>query len=313
MELRAELNTHIADLASRQYGVVTRAQLIALGLAPHVIRHRIRTSRFRPMHRGVYLVGPIRAAHAEAMAAVLACGSGALLSHFSAAAARGHLPARDDTLPVDVTIPGRLCKRPGINVHRVRKLDADERTFFKGIPITSVTRTLVDLAGVAAGRQLERAVACAEREGLVGPQQLAELLVRYKGRTGIGRLRSVLQTVGGPALTKSEAEARFLELVRRARLPAPEVNVRFQGFEIDFLWRAFGIAVEVDGYRFHGSRSSFERDRRRATHLAGHGIHIIPITWRQIVDHGVATAVQLARALALAENRPRAGRGDQVG
>ncbi len=127
------------------------------------------------------------------------------------------------------------------------------------------------------------------------------MITRYPRRAGVPALRAIVERAGGPALTRSEAEARFLALVRRARLAAPEANVRIAGREIDFFWRAERVAVEVDGYRYHGTRVRFEGDHRRGAHLAAHGIHVIPVTWRQIVEDEVGTAADLARALAHAQ------------
>jgi very-short-patch-repair endonuclease len=150
---------------------------------------------------------------------------------------------------------------------------------------------------------VEAALARAERERLVRPGELEALLSRCSRRPGVPLLRRLLKQQHGPALTRSEAESLFLDLVRRAGLPAPEANARLAGFEIDFLWRDLGVAVEVDGYRFHGARARFEGDRRRITRLASRGIQVIPVTWRQIVDDGVATAVQIGQALVQAEHR----------
>lgn len=124
-----------------------------------------------------------------------------------------------------------------------------------------------------------------------------------RGRRGAAALREVLERSGGPALTRSEAEDRFLQLVREAQLPTPDANARVAGYELDFLWRAQGIAVEVDGYRFHASRPRFEEDRRRATRLASRGILVIPLTWRQVAEDRMATAVQLSQALLRATLR----------
>lgn len=206
--------------------------------------------------------------------------------------------------------PSRPQRAEAWNPRAARwRLDLDERTVLDGIPVTVPTRTLVDLATVVPGRELERALARAEREQLVDRKEMSLLTTRYAGRAGAPAVRGILEAEGGPALTRSEAEERFLALVRQARLPVPETNVLVAGHEIDFLWREEGVAVEVDGYRYHASRVRFESDRRRAAHLAAHGIHVIPLTWRQVVEDRVATAVQIGRAL-LRAGRIDAGRSD---
>jgi very-short-patch-repair endonuclease len=243
------------------------------------------------------------------MAAVLASGAGAVVSHQSAASLWGMRPARPterwstgaDPEPVDVTVVGgNRGHRPGIRARRVARLDAGERTVRDGIPITTPARTLVDLAEVAGTRELERAVAWAEREGLVAREALAVLLTRHRGRPGTPALRAVLDVQGGPALTRSEAEARFLALVRKAGLPAPEANVTIGRYEIDFLWRTAGIAVEVDGFRHHSSRPRFEGDRSKDAWLLAAGTRVLRLSWRQIVHEAMATAVQVGQALARA-------------
>jgi very-short-patch-repair endonuclease len=292
------IEEQIAELARRQHGVVTRTQLLELGILSGAVRRRVTSSRLRQMHRGVYLVGPILPTHAQKMAAVLACGPHALLSHRSAACLRGWTSAMSQAAPVNVTVAGsHHYHRRGIRVRRVASLEPDERDEVDGIPVTAPIRTLVDLASVARTSELENAVATAERQGLVTGEELFSALRRYQGRPGLRALRAILMEDGGPALTRSEAEARFLKLIRKAHLPAPRTNVVFEGFEIDFFWRPQCIAVEVDGFRYHGSRSQFEKDRRRAAELAAHGIHVISLSWRQIVNDEVATAVQLGQAL----------------
>lgn len=299
-----DVDERIDALARGQNGVVTRAQLLRLGVPPGVIRRRARAGRLRRAHRGVYLVGPIPPPWSRETAAVLACGPEAVLSHWSAASLWKLVSPPDADAPIDVIVPaGENGPRAGIRVRRVAALEPDERTSLHGIPITTPERTLLDLASVARPREVEHAVARAEREGLVDSSGLTRLPERYRGRKGVALLRAVLKRHGGPAFTRSEAEVRFLGLLRKAHLPAAEVNVRVAGFELDFFWRAERIAVEVDGYRFHGSRSSFERDRRRSTRLAAQGIQVIPLTWKQIAEDEVATAVQLGQALMSARSR----------
>jgi predicted transcriptional regulator of viral defense system len=243
------LEERIAELACRQHGVVTRTQLLELGILSGAVRRRAMSGRLRQLHRGVYLVGPILPPHAGKMAAVLACGPQALLSHRCAACLRGWVQAESGTAPVDVTVAGsHHYNRPGIRVRRVARLERDERDEIDGIPVTAPLRTLIDLASVASARELENAVAAAERQKLLTRTELVSALARYQGRPGLRTLRAVFMQDGGPALTRSEAEARFLKLIRKARLAAPETNVMVAGYEIDFFWRQQCMAVE--GRRF---------------------------------------------------------------
>lgn len=296
-----EVEDRIAATAARQHGVVTRAQLFQAGLSPSAVGRRLRAARIRQLHRGVYLVGPLLPLRAREMAAVLATGPGGIVSHLSGASMWKLRPAQGASEPVDVKLAsGNRGRRPGIRVHRVVRLEVAERTVLEGIPITTPAQTLTDLAGSIGSRELERAVARAEREGLVDRGALSSLVERHRGRRGMPALRAVLEARGGPALTRSEAEARFLALVREAGLPMPAVNVPLGRYEIDFLWRDEGIAVEVDGFRHHSSRPRFEGDRRKDAWLLAAGIKVVRLSWRQIADEGVATAVQVAQALARA-------------
>lgn len=300
-----ERERRLGELARRQHGVVSSAQLGVLGLPAGAVHRRWRRGLLRRLHRGVYQVGPILPAAGRLMAATLACGPDALVADWSAAELLKLVerPA-DEMHAVQVLIVGgRGRSRPGISVRRARALDPAERTRVDRIPVTTPARTLLDLAARAGLRELERLVARAEQERLVTRRGLEAALLRGCRHRGAGALRAVLDQAGGPALTVSEAEALFLELIRNAGIDMPETNVRFGDFRLDFLWRTMGIAVEVDGYRYHGSRPRFEADRRRAAQLAARGIHVIPVTWRQIVEEGTATAVRIASALLRAELR----------
>jgi very-short-patch-repair endonuclease len=233
---------------------------------------------------------------------VLACGQGAIVSHRSAAAL--WCLSGSDSGDVDITVCGRCCRsRPGIRIHRVLRLDARDVRTLHGIPLTAPARTLIDYAESARGSQLENAVEDALRRRLVRRRELLDLLERYPGRPGAPALRSVLELDGGPALTRSEAEARLLSLVRAARLPIPEANVAVGRYEVDFLWRAERVIVEVDGYAFHSSRAAFERDRRRSADLQAAGFHVLRLTWRQIVEEREALVAQIAFALTASSVR----------
>jgi very-short-patch-repair endonuclease len=290
----------IAAVARKQHGVLTLAQLLDTGLAKGAVERRTKSGFFRRLHHGVYLVGPAPLPRSREMAAVLACGSSTLLSHRSAISAWGMAPGRPAPIAVEVMVIGRHApKRPGIRARRVSGMDDSERTQLDGIPITTPARTLLDYALLATPRESERAIAVAYREGLATPAELAGLVARRKGRPGVRALRQVLADHPEPAFTRSEAEERLLALIRAAKLPPPEVNALVDGYEIDFFWREARVAVEVDGYRYHSSRHSFEKDRRRAVHFAARGVQVVPVSWRQIVDSGLATVVQISQALAL--------------
>jgi very-short-patch-repair endonuclease len=306
--MSATTEREIGVLAARQRGVVTRPQLLEVGVSASAITRRLRSGRLRQIHRGVYVVGPLELPGAREMAAVLACGHGALLSHVSAGSNWGLTRPVSASRPCDVGVfTARRIRRPGIRVRRMIRFDASDRAELRGIPVTAPGRTVVDLASVLTGRELEQAVARAEREGLVTLGDLSSLLVRHRGRPGIPLLRSLLETGQVPALTRSEAEERLLGLIRDARLPMPDTNVPIGPYEVDFLWAAEGIVVEVDGFRFHANRARFESDRRRDMELATRGINVVRLTWRQITNEPLATVVLIAQALATARTQQGLG------
>jgi very-short-patch-repair endonuclease len=231
------------------------------------------------------------------MAAVLAARPGAVLSH-RAAAAMWDLRPSERSRP-EVSTP-RWCRRAGIEVHRAR-LEPDEVTGIDGIPVTTVARTLLDLAAVLPRAQLERAMERAEALRLTDVVPLGALLERHRGHRGTAALREAVKDRLQPVLTRSELEERFLTFLDAHRLPRPEVNVdlrvgnRF--VQADFLWRAQRLIVELDGHQTHGTRAAFERDRERDRTLQAHGWRVVRITWRQLHEHPHAVAADLARLL----------------
>lgn len=297
----------VAERAQQQYGLITRAQLFDLGLRAGAVRGLLESGRFLRLYAGIYVAGPILLPPAREFGAFLACGPRSALSHSSAAAILDLVPADADP---EVSVPGNRRQRSGIRVHRVRTL---ESTLVDGIPVTTPARTLIDLAASLSPFALEQAVGRALRNGLVSRTELLDRVSRTRGVPGVGTLRALLNREDEPAFVRSEAEARALRLFRDGNLPAPKTNMRVHGFELDFYWPEHRIAVEVDGYQYHSSRDAFERDHSRATVLAEHGVQVIPITWRQIVNEPVATAVRIGKALLRAElSRPAAQKGGTV-
>jgi very-short-patch-repair endonuclease len=290
------------DLAAVQHGVVARSQLIGAGMSVATVDRWVRRGRLRKLHGGIYLLGPVAGPRAREMAAALACGKGAVVSHRSAAAIWELSAPRPPSDPVDVTVTLRDRRRAGVRVHRVRCLPADDVTVEQGLPVTSAPRTLLDLAGIADLRETERALERYTTLRLGTPAALQSLARRRPTRRGATRLLALLDD-GPPPLTRSEAEERFLQLVRRGQLPAPATNVRVAGCEVDFLWRKQRFVVEVDGHAFHASRRAFESDRRRDALLAAAGFQVVRVTWRQLREEPEALLVRLARTLLQADLR----------
>lgn len=296
-------DSRIRAVAARQHGVVTRAQLLDAGLSSAGVGRRLKAGRLRALHRGVYLVGPLEPERAREMAAVLAGGPHAVLSHTSAGAVWGICRGTRDG-PVHVSVPGSGRRgRPGIRFHRITTLVDDERASVDAIPITAPGRALVDLAAVLGSRELEHAMAHAEREGLVGSKRLETLLRRHRGRPGVPLLRALVRAGTVPDFTRSEAERRCLKLLRTAGLPRPHTNVAVGPYELDLFWPREGVAVEIDGRAHHTLRRRFEGDRRKDTWLHARGIQVVRLTWCQITRDSVATAVQVGQILALAGAR----------
>ena len=178
-------------------------------------------------------------------------------------------------------------------IHRVRAVEAT----VEGIPITTVAQTIRDLAATEPERVVERALNEALVQRLISNEEVLSMAGERPCR-GKVRLQRVLSTYTGPAITRSEAERETKRLIHRAGLPAPNVNARIHGYEVDFLWPEQGFAFEVDGYAFHSTRQAFERDRGKDAHLATRGIDVARVTWRQVTERPEAVVARIARALA---------------
>jgi very-short-patch-repair endonuclease len=269
----------IAALATRQHGVVTTAQLEAAGIGRRGLAHRVANGRLIRIFRGVYRVGPISAPYGREMAAVLATGGA--LSHHTAAAIWGFRPPHDGA--PHVTVENRDARsRRGLCVHRTRSLKA---AVHLGLPLTTVARTLHDLAPLLSQGELDRAVEEALIRGLTKVEELT-------GRPALRRA-----TIEEPQITRSEGERRLRRLIKAAKLPRAVTNTRVAGWEVDAFWPAQRLVVEVDGFAYHGNRAAFERDRRKDAALVAAGYRVVRITWRQLVDEPHVVVVLLARLL----------------
>jgi very-short-patch-repair endonuclease len=279
-----ERDRRIAALAGRQRGMITRVQLVALGLSHRVIDDWIARGRLHVIHRGVYALGHRALAAGGAwMAAVLASGKGAVLSHRSAAA---HWELRHTAAArVDITVPGTAGRlgQCGIVLHRSSTLSPGDVTHHEGIPVTSVARTLVDLAEVVPQRALERAVDQAEVVRRLDARGVEAVIAAHPRRPGCVRMRRILDAHSvGTTLTRSELEELVLSICTRAALPRPEVNRRVAGLEVDFLWRTQRLIAEADSRRYHATRVAFERDRERDARLLLHGFRVVRLTERRL-------------------------------
>jgi len=286
----------ILDLAATQHGVVTRAQLLAAGVTLATLNRRIACKLLVPLHRGVYAVGLPVSEQGRAMAALLACGVDAAVSHQTAAALRKFAPADNTDSPVHVILSSGDRRRPGIRIHWIRDIRPDEITTVDGIRQTTPARTLLDLAATVTTRDLEKATVEALGMRLTTPAELGEMVKRHPAHRGSARLRALLGSAES-TVTRSRAERLFLELVRKAGLHPPETNASVAAFEVDAVWRSEKLIVEIDGKAFHATSGRVAADRRRDFALAAAGYRVIRITWHQLVHTPEALLVQLTRAL----------------
>lgn len=291
------LGWEIAGLADRQHGVVGRDQLIELGMPERTIEEWVDGGRLHPVHRGVFAVGHPRVAEpGRRWAAVLAYGSSTLLSHRSAAALWGL--ARQSSPLIDVTAPtGRqgIDRRVGIFVHRGR-MHPEDRTERAGIPLTTVARTLFDLAEFVSFKRLESAWEEADRLNLLQLRAVEGVCERGYGRRALKPIRRLLSEARAATITRSPLEDEFAAFCREHRLPMPSFNTIVLGYEVDALWPAQRLAAELDSWEFHRHRAAFERDRARDAALQVASYRTIRITDRRMNSEAPTLASEL-RAL----------------
>jgi very-short-patch-repair endonuclease len=292
----------IAAFAALRHGVVSLAELVELGMTPRAAQRRAATGRLHRIHLAVYAVAPRALLSADGLrrAAVLACGQDAVLSHRSAGAAWGLCR---DGQRWDVTLP-RAGRVPPSEIapHPTRRLSLDEVQTLRAVRITTVHRTLVDLASVLDPDRLERALNEAEVLRLLDVAAVLRAADRAPGRKGLGVLRAML---AAPATgrTRSELEERFLALCRRGGLPVPRLNAMVvigrRTVEVDALWADERVVVELDGARFHQTRRGFEMDRRRDAALVAAGFVVVRLTWRRVTTEARDVRDELQRVLVL--------------
>ena len=289
----------LAALARRQYGVVARRQLSAIGIGHRTIDRWLAVGRLHDLNRGVYSVGHDRVSQrGRWLAAVIACDRAALLSHASAAALWGLAGTRAS--PIHVTAPrgnqGRV-RMPGIRLHRGRIHSNEETTSRDGIPVTSVARTLFDLAEVVDFHTLTRSFEEADRLHLLRLRELAKVIARGRGRHALRPIGKILAELKAPGTTNSPLEDRFAAFCRAQRLPAPATNVLLLGHEVDAYWPSARLAVELDSVEFHMHRAAFERDRARDAALQAAGDRTVRITDRRLRQESGRVADELRHLL----------------
>jgi predicted transcriptional regulator of viral defense system len=292
-------------LAKRQHGVITRRQLLELGFSAQSIKHRVANGRLHRVRAGVYAVGrPQLPLYGRWLAAVLACGPEAAVSHETAAALWGIRPVRTDR--IEISVPINVVRRQqGILLHRRAALLSADVMMRHAIPVTSPVCTLIDLATRLDPDALEVAINEADKHDLADPEDLRSALEQVARRPGVKALRELLDQRTF-SLTDSELERRFLPVVREAGLPAPATGRYVNGFKVDFYWPALGLIVETDGLRYHRTPAQQARDRvRDQTHTAA-GLTPLRFTRAQVrfdPHHVQSTLAAVARRLRAARGR----------
>jgi predicted transcriptional regulator of viral defense system len=283
----------VAAIASRAHGVVTRAELQEVGLTEAEIKSRITNRYLIRLHRGVFRVGHTAPSpDARYLAAVKACGERSLLAGRAAAHLLGLLK-RPPSLPEVLTPTERRI--PGVVTHRVRRTELTDATRWRGISVTTVQRTLVDLAADLEEDELARAVHEAEVRHRTTPTQVERVLARRHNWPGARKLRRVLW--GDVPVTLSRLEARFLQRLRAAGLPQPRVNRRVDGRYVDCRWPAHRLTVELDSYRYHHTRHAWEQDRQREREARARADEFRRYTWRDVREDPAPMLADLRRLL----------------
>jgi predicted transcriptional regulator of viral defense system len=290
----------IAALARKQHGYIKRSQLLELGLTARAIEYRIEIGRLIPVYAGVYAVGHVPLGQeARAHAAVLACGDGAVVSHQSAAALWKyvkHWPTR-----IEVTAPTDR-HRKGITAHRTKTLTRDDIDRQLGVPVTSPARTVFDMAPrYKTDAALRRFVNDARLTYTLHLSSLAELLARHPHQPATKRLMPFVDKPTG--MTRSELEDLFVDFARRYGLPQPTINKRKARREPDFLFPEERVIVEIDSWKFHGDRGSFERDRDRDADNLAEGIVTVRVTEERLTGAPEREAARLHKVLEQARRR----------
>jgi hypothetical protein len=294
----------VAELATRQHGVVALWQLLELGLGRKAVEYGARTGRFQKLYRGVYAVGHTALSlNGRLIAAVFSAGPNAVLSHRSAAMLWGLL--RDSRRVIDVSTPDRgRTGKSRVRVHRVRRLEAADVAVVDEIPVTSVARTLYDIARTETPRQLRYALDQAERLQLMDVRALE----RFECRP----LAAALEAMKEPANTNPGIERLFLDLCDDAGLPRPEMNVFVEGYNVDAVWRDQKVVVELDSRAHHMNTRAFEEDRERDETLQLAEYRVIRVTWRRLTGDPAGVVARLLAHLDLkhipGDDRLRRGR-----
>ena len=307
------------ELARRQHGVLARRQLLARGISHSTLASRVRSGHLTRVFGGTYAVGRAEVSQRGLwMAGVLASGYGAVLGYRSAATAWGMLDIRPAVETIrrsdgmrrraDVLLDGAVRSIP-LLVRRSRNLPDQDLSLVEGIPVTSVSRTLLDLSSSASAAEFKRLFLQADRLGLLEAAAIEDCAGRDIRRRGIRHFRRLAsRRLAETGQSRSVLEALFLDLCAGAGIEMPEVNVSVCGFEVDCVWHRSRLAVELDGYRYHRGREAFERDAHRANVLRAAGWNQLRFTWRMVTGEPDRVAAQIRSMLRLDSRDGQAAR-----
>ncbi len=296
LDIESGIDQAIARIAARQRGLITREQLLALGLSPGGIESRVRRGRLHRVQRGVYLVGhAVPPPFARELAAVLVCGAGTFVTGCSALGL-WDIDVPDHEVVHVVVVGRRVVSRAGLHVRTTERLAPADRSRRHGIPVTAAARALVDAAGGLGRDDLEGLVNEVQVRRRASATAIRNAAERAGPVAGTRRLRELVDGTDR-GVTRNGAERRLRAALRGTGLPAPETNVRLRGVEVDALWREQRVVVEFDGFAAHGTRRAFESDRARDARLLAAGYRVMRVTWRQLRDEPEVVAARLGAVL----------------
>jgi hypothetical protein len=279
---------------------VTREELLGVGFSPRQIERRLESGLLIREHDGVYRVGHCApSVECSYLAAVLACGDGSLLSGRAAAYLYGLIKERAPQ--PEVTTP--TWRKPrGVMHHRTRRTDPRDATVYRGIPITTIPRTVVDLAARSTPDELALIFHEAAVRFRVKPEGVEAVLQRRPTSPGAAKLRTVIR--GDTRVLLSELERAFIALLRRHNLPLPQTNIPVDGHWVDCRWPEHNLTVELDTYRYHGTRKAWEQDQRRERKARAREGEYRRYVWGDVFEDADATASDLEAVLSPAPAAP---------
>jgi hypothetical protein len=298
-----ERETRIVEIGRRQHGVVSRRQLLELGVGASAIGRRCASGRLRVVHDGIYAFGPQPLSErGRIIAALLAIGPDPLLSHHSSAARQDLLAAPS---VVHVSISTRVHRRlVGVVVHRPRRIDPEDRIRVDGLPMTSVPRTVLDLAEFLPAHRLATVVDAADRNGVFDFVAIEGAMRRYRGHRGVKRLRGIIGSYVSTPRANEGIERKFQLLLHEFGLPIPELNVLVEGLIVDCWWPNARFVVELDSREWHRTWRAHERDRKSDAALLRAGIRSLRITHHRIRHEPQEVARDIAAGLRIDVGHP---------